>query len=68
MGKPKPILYRFDKEEGVIYICPYCHRYLVLAGKGIHQCFVCGGFVDTSICEIDDSNKRVKCDGLQPWK
>ena len=68
MGRPKKILWKEDKSDGVIYVCPYCHRYLVLTGKGIHQCFVCGGFVDTSESEpCPDTVKRIKYDGLRPW-
>lgn len=69
MGRPKKILWKEDKSDGVIYVCPYCHRYLVLTGKGIYQCFVCGGFVDTSESEpCPDTVKRIKYDGLRPWK
>ncbi len=61
----KKILCKEDKIDGIIYICPYCHRYVV-GDSGIKKCFKCGGEVDTDHTEVYKG--RVKFDGLQSWE
>ena len=51
MGKPKSIVKRADRQDGWIYACPYCHRY-VMAASGLQQCLICGGIVDNDHPEL----------------
>ncbi len=67
MPKPKPILIREDKEDGYIYICPFCHRY-VLWAQGLQQCSVCGGMVDNDHYEFAPRDMNVKYDGKDSWR
>jgi len=67
MPKPKPILIREDKEDGWIYICPYCHRYVTWS-QGLQQCRKCGGMVDNDHYEFAPKDLRVKYDGQLSWR
>lgn len=62
--KVLPILSKMDSLDGIIYVCPHCHRY-VTAESGIKTCQKCGGKVDT------DTQLRyegsVKFDGEESW-
>ena len=69
MGRPKNVLYKEDQKDGIIFACPYCSRYVVIPyGKGLQQCFVCGGFVDTDHAVHCPPGKKIKYDGLASWK
>ena len=63
----KPILIREDKEDGYIYACPYCHRY-VNCSQGLHRCYKCGGEVDNDHYETAPLNLRVVSDGKPSWR
>ena len=63
----KPILIREDKEDGYIYACPYCHRY-VNCSQGLHCCYKCGGEVDNDHYEMAPLNLRVVSDGKPSWR
>lgn len=63
----KPILIREDKEDGYIYACPYCHRY-VNCSQGLHRCYECGGEVDNDHYEMAPLNLRVVSDGEPSWR
>ena len=63
----KPILIREDKEDGYIYACPYCHRY-VNCSQGLHRCYKCGGEVDNDHYETVPQNLRVVFDGKPSWR
>lgn len=67
MPKPKPLLIREDREDGWIYICPYCHRY-VTRKKGLQQCAKCGGMVDNDATEACPPKTKIKFDGKESWR
>lgn len=69
MGRPKNVLYKEDKQDGIIFVCPHCFRYVVIPfKKGLQQCFVCGGFVNTDVADHCPPGKKIKFDGLSSWK
>lgn len=47
MQNKKPILVKDDKQDGWIYVCPYCHEYLCKTGK----CPKCGNEADWKMSE-----------------
>ena len=60
-----PILIKLDSVDGIIYVCPHCHRY-VMADRGIKNCQECSG-------KVDNDNRTqyvgpVKFDGEGSWK
>jgi rRNA maturation endonuclease Nob1 len=59
------LLIKVDDIDGYIYVCPYCHRY-VLAEKGIHTCWKCGGKVDND--NLKSYSGKVNFDGELPWR
>lgn len=61
----KKLLWREDRIDGIIYVCPHCHRY-VMRDEGLQRCFKCGGAVDND--HTEQYKGRVKFDGLLPWK
>lgn len=63
----KPILIREDKEDGYIYACPYCHRYVVRA-SGLQQCAKCGGMVDNEKTDPWPAKTKMKFDGKESWR
>lgn len=67
MGKPKSIVKRADRQDGWIYACPYCHRY-VMAASGLQQCLICGGIVDNDHPELAPETLKIKFDGKDSWK
>ncbi len=67
MPKPKKILEMEDKKDGIIYLCPFCKRYVVRS-RGLQQCFVCGGMVDNDEIEKCKTGTKVKFDGSRPWR
>ena len=70
MPKPKNILKILkveDKEDGAIYVCPYCKRYVIRV-TGLRQCLVCGGMVDNDHADLVPRPKRIKFDGKGSWR
>jgi hypothetical protein len=67
MPKPKNILKREDKQDGWIYACPYCRRYVVRA-SGLQQCAGCGGMVDNDNVELRPANTVIRFDGKDSWR
>lgn len=63
----KPILIREDREDGYIYACPYCHRY-VNWSQGLHRCYKCGGEVDCDHYEFASKHLRIVSDGEPSWR
>lgn len=61
----RSLMYKLDKIDGTIYVCPYCHRY-VTAERGTKTCKKCGGKVN------NDKRVRyegpVKFDGEESWE
>ena len=67
MARPKKIWKREDKTDGIIYICPYCRRYVVRA-SGLQQCAGCGGMVDNDNAELKPANTVIRFDGKGSWR
>lgn len=67
MPKPRKLLKRVDNEDGYIYMCPYCWRY-VMRSHGLQQCLKCGGMVDNDNVEIVPGTKKAKYDGQDSWR
>ena len=59
------ILKKRDLLDGVVYACPYCHRYITRA-FGIKKCYGCGGNVDNE--HVTQYDGRVIFDGMVSWK